>query len=86
MELVGEGNAMTHEPLGESPVYVSAPVSSVEQRLNRIDARLSVRLDRIDERLTGVEKSVWKHTGVITAVLGVVTPVVVLFINWLLNQ
>ena len=77
---------MTNEPLGESPVYVSAPVSSIEQRLNRLDVRLSVRLDRIDERLSGLEQSVWKHTAIIIAVLGVATPVVVLAINWLLSQ
>ena len=86
MELVGEGNTMTNEPLGESPVYVSAPVSSIEQKLSRLDARLSVHLDRIDERLSGLERSVWKHTAIIIAVLGVATPVVVLAINWLLNQ
>lgn len=77
---------MTNEPLGESPVYVSAPVSSIEQKLSRLDARLSVHLDRIDERLSGLERSVWKHTAIIIAVLGVATPVVVLAINWLLNQ
>lgn len=86
MELVGEGNTMTREPLGESPVYVSAPVSSIEQELRRLDTRLSVRLDRIDERLSGLEQSVWKQTWIIIAGLGVATPVVVLAINWLLNQ
>lgn len=86
MELVGEGNAVTHESLGESPVYVSAPVSSIEQKLNRLDARLSLRLDRIDERLSRLEQSVWKHTAIIMAVLGAATSAVVLAINWLLNQ
>lgn len=77
---------MNHEPRGQAPVYVRAPVSSIEHRLNRIDKRLSDRLGKIEDRLGGVEKSVWKHTGIITAVFGVLTPMVVLFINWLLTR